>query len=182
MREQQCGSQGVGENRSRDRGGDPFAGAGHLAERGDVVDRVADRAKRFETEQGLAVHLSGLPYIRVRTTATEGMVGVFYDSDSAGLDGTAIAGGIRPRGGNIDVTWNVANVPDGEYFIYAVLEGAGGTASAYSAGAVTVARARRCGCSTGGQDGVPAGAAVLAVFSCAWFKVRSARARRAPGA
>ena len=120
--------------------------------------------------------------IRVRTTATEGMVGVFYDSDSAGLDGTAIAGGIRPRGGNIDVTWNVANVPDGEYFIYAVLEGAGGTASAYSAGAVTVARARRCGCSTGGQDGVPAGAAVLAVFSCAWFKVRSARARRAPGA
>ncbi|MBK8339871.1 MAG: MMPL family transporter [Flavobacteriales bacterium] len=38
------------------------------AARGDVVERVTERAKRFETEQDLAVHLSGLPYIRVRTT------------------------------------------------------------------------------------------------------------------
>jgi len=36
--------------------------------RGDVVDRIEAHARRFEAEQGLPVHLSGLPYIRVRST------------------------------------------------------------------------------------------------------------------
>ena len=36
--------------------------------RGDVVDRIEAHARRFESEQGLPVHLSGLPYIRVRST------------------------------------------------------------------------------------------------------------------
>lgn len=38
------------------------------ARRGDVVDRIEAHARRFEAAQGLPVHLSGLPYIRVRST------------------------------------------------------------------------------------------------------------------
>ena len=38
------------------------------ARRGDVVERIEARARRFESEQGLPVYLSGLPFIRVKST------------------------------------------------------------------------------------------------------------------
>ncbi len=38
------------------------------ARRGDVVERIEARARLFESEQGLPVYLSGLPFIRVKST------------------------------------------------------------------------------------------------------------------
>ncbi|MEW5850834.1 MAG: lamin tail domain-containing protein, partial [Myxococcota bacterium] len=44
--------------------------------------------------------------ITVRSTATDGTISVFYDTDGAGLDGKPIQGGIRARVGVVDVVWS----------------------------------------------------------------------------
>jgi hypothetical protein len=81
---------------------------------------------------------SGSLTITLRTTAQDGLISVFYDPDAEGLDGIAIAGGIRARAGILDVVWNTAAVTAGEYYIYAVLEAPQGSHHGYSAGSVSV--------------------------------------------
>jgi MYXO-CTERM domain-containing protein len=116
--------------------------------------------------------------IKVRTEAADGMVSIFYDTDGSGLNGEPIAGGLRARGGVVEISWNVLSVPAGTYYVYAVLEGTGANASAYSAGAITVQRPRRCGCSTTQPGSSPAGLLVAAAGLWAVRRVKSTR--RAP--
>ena len=125
--------------------------------------------------------LTGTFAIRVRSTTADGTLGVFYDTDSAGLDGTVIAGAIRARVGIQDVQWDTTTVPEGTYWVYAVVDGPQGRASAYSAGSVTVDRPGRCGCRTtlGAVEMEPVLSTGL--LGLAWFVARGRRARAPRG-
>jgi len=114
--------------------------------------------------------------IVLRTTATDGTLSVFYDTDSSGADGTAIQGGIRATPGLHDVVWKAANVPNGEYVVYAVLDAPAGRVVAYARGAVTVSRGSGpCGCSETNGEAPLAGGLML---FCSAILVRAAAHRR----
>lgn len=117
--------------------------------------------------------------ISVRTSTPDGVISVFYDSDSLGSNGTAIGGGVRSKVGLTDITWNVTGVPAGEYFVYAVLEGAGPVpVSAYSRGAVTVGSANRCGCTSTAAGGMPDGLGMAATAALMGMRARLRRRGR----
>ncbi len=70
-------------------------------------------------------------------------VSLYYDTDDGGMDGVLIVSGLTedPDGAADQYVWNTDPVPEGEYYIYAVMEdGVNPTVSDYSAGKVTIRR------------------------------------------
>ncbi|MGH9841857.1 MAG: fibronectin type III domain-containing protein [Blastocatellia bacterium] len=66
-------------------------------------------------------------------------VSLFYDKDNAGADGVKVIDGLKVSDPNKSFNWNLANVPSGEYFVYAVInDGKNASVTAYSASKLTV--------------------------------------------
>ena len=65
----------------------------------------------------------------------------YYDTDSSGLDGTAISGACATaaEGSNVTCSWNTTGVTPGSYFIYGITtDGVNSQVSAYSTGTITI--------------------------------------------
>ncbi|MBI5493392.1 MAG: lamin tail domain-containing protein [Deltaproteobacteria bacterium] len=139
------------------------------------VGGAGDNALSF-LEPGGGTTATELLTIKLSVASPDGLVSVHYDTDSSGLDGTAIAGGLRPRLGTVEVTWDVATVAPGDYWLYAVLEGAGPNRSAY-VGPVTVPK-RGCGCGRSSSAAPPQGALVLGAAAVMWWAFRRTHRRR----
>ncbi|SPD75284.1 exported hypothetical protein [uncultured Desulfobacterium sp.] len=71
-------------------------------------------------------------------------ISLYYDTDNTGQDGTMIVSGLKedPDGaGNDEYAWDVSQMPDGIYYIYAVInDGKGTQVVDYSDGVVNVTR------------------------------------------
>jgi hypothetical protein len=65
-------------------------------------------------------------------------VTLYRDDDAAGFDGTPISGRLSQRAGANAYDWDVTGVPRGRWWVYAVVEGPGGTGRSYSGGPVDV--------------------------------------------
>ncbi len=66
-------------------------------------------------------------------------ISLFYDDDASGEDGTLIISGISEDDPADQFTWDTTVIPDGDYFIYAVIDdGTNPTVVDYSDGPVTV--------------------------------------------
>lgn len=66
-------------------------------------------------------------------------ISLFYDNGNAGADGVKITDGLKVSDTNKSFSWNLANVPSGEYFVYAVInDGKNAPVTAYSANKLTV--------------------------------------------
>lgn len=61
---------------------------------------------------------------------------LFRDDDAAGFDGTAISGPLPQRAGTNVFDWDTSGLIPGSYWVYAVVEGPGGTGRSYSTGPV----------------------------------------------
>lgn len=69
-------------------------------------------------------------------------ISLFYDRDNTGFDGVLIADGISEDEATNIYTWNLANVPTGEYYIYAMIQDSTNAPSfAYSPGTIGVVNA-----------------------------------------
>jgi hypothetical protein len=68
------------------------------------------------------------------------VIGLYRDTDSSGLDGTLIAGGLQedPDGAGDAYLWDLGAVPAGRYWLYGVISVAPFSRSSYSLGALTV--------------------------------------------
>jgi len=68
-------------------------------------------------------------------------IALYYDTDNIGEDGTLIVGNLTedPDGPDDTYTWDISSV-EGTYYIYATITDGESSASAYSAGAVTIDR------------------------------------------
>ncbi|WP_372899409.1 SdrD B-like domain-containing protein, partial [Stieleria sp.] len=70
-------------------------------------------------------------------------VSLFYDSDASGLDGILIDSGITQADGVGMSTWDTTGVPDGEYFVYLMIDdGINAPVIAYSQQSVSVTHRR----------------------------------------
>lgn len=70
-------------------------------------------------------------------------VSLFYDSDASGLDGILIDSGITETDGVGVSTWDTSGVPDGEYFVYLMIDdGINAPVIAYSQQSVSVTHRR----------------------------------------
>ncbi len=68
-------------------------------------------------------------------------VAMFYDTDNAGFDGTAIGGACAaaPEGSGVTCSWNTTGVTPGSYYVYGVTnDGTNPDVKAYSPGQVTI--------------------------------------------
>ncbi len=66
-------------------------------------------------------------------------ISLFYDTDRGGVDGMLIASGISEDDTTDSFTWDTADVPTGEYYVYAVIDdGVNVQVVSYSTGRVTV--------------------------------------------
>ncbi len=111
-----------------------------------VYLKVNDDARVFEIVQpdGLDDVADPSCTITWRSDITNGdaEIHLFYDTDNAGEDGTPInAEAIRGDKETDSYEWSVSGVPDGEYYIYAVIDnGNGEPLVAYSSGPMTVGK------------------------------------------
>ena len=65
----------------------------------------------------------------------------YYDTDSSGLDGTAISGACATaaEGSNVTCSWNTTGVTPGSYYVYGITsDGVNPQVSAYSGGTITI--------------------------------------------
>jgi predicted secreted protein len=69
-------------------------------------------------------------------------ISLFYDSDSQGYDGILIEDGIsEDEHGNSGLhIWNISMVPEGDYFIYGIIDDGISTSRDYSQGKITINR------------------------------------------
>jgi hypothetical protein len=69
-------------------------------------------------------------------------ISLFYDSDSFGYDGISIEDGIsEDEHGNSGLyKWNISLIPEGDYFIYAIIDDGVTTSRDYSQGKITINR------------------------------------------
>ncbi len=66
-------------------------------------------------------------------------IDLFYDADNGGTNGEPIAGGLSENDGADSFLWDTSGVPDGNYYVYAVIDdGVDPAVVSYSAGPVTV--------------------------------------------
>ncbi|HNT37454.1 MAG TPA: hypothetical protein PKH07_20840, partial [bacterium] len=67
-------------------------------------------------------------------------ISLYYDTTNSGLMGTLIASGIQEDldGINDTYTWNTSSIPEGDYYIYAVINDGHNTAHSYSKGVVRI--------------------------------------------
>lgn len=67
-------------------------------------------------------------------------VSLFYDTDNAGEDGTLIVAGLNEAadGAGDTFDWTPTGIPDGSYFVYAVVSDGVTSATSYSPGQVTI--------------------------------------------
>ncbi len=70
----------------------------------------------------------------------EAKVYLFYDTDNVGYDGISLGDALAEKDGPGSYTWNVSNLPAGDYFVYGVIlaEGQVPVYSKYSSGKVHV--------------------------------------------
>ncbi len=66
-------------------------------------------------------------------------ISLYYDTDSAGNDGTLIVSGLEEDDETDEHAWDTAGVPAGEYHVYAIIDdSANDPVTAYSTGTVTI--------------------------------------------
>ncbi|QTA84926.1 FG-GAP repeat protein [Desulfonema magnum] len=67
-------------------------------------------------------------------------VSLFYDTDNSGEDGTLIVSGLSkaPAASCGEYVWNTAEIPEGAYYVYAVINDGVSEATHYSEGMLTV--------------------------------------------
>lgn len=65
-------------------------------------------------------------------------VSLYYDIDNSGYDGTLIASGISSPSGQVSYSWNTAAVPQGKYWIYAVISDGINQNRAYARGPIVI--------------------------------------------
>lgn len=67
-------------------------------------------------------------------------ISLYYDTTNSGLMGTLIVSGLEedPDGIDDSYTWNTSGVPEGDYYIYAVINDGHSTAYSYSKGVVRI--------------------------------------------
>lgn len=77
-----------------------------------------------------------------RDPDSNAQISLYYDTDSAGEDGVLIADSIyEDLDGNDDTfVWDIEGIPDGTYYIYAVIEDETSSSASYSTAAITIDR------------------------------------------
>ena len=72
---------------------------------------------------------------------SDAKISLYYDTDNSGADGTLIVENLREDSATDAYTWNISTIPEGTYYIYAVIDDRiNDPVTAYSAGALTIDR------------------------------------------
>ena len=71
-------------------------------------------------------------------TDSDATISFFYDSDTSGEDGIVIVENISENDEFDQYEWNTADIPEGEYYIYAIIEDGTSTSTIYSNGVVKI--------------------------------------------
>ncbi|MFH1321405.1 MAG: Ser-Thr-rich GPI-anchored membrane family protein, partial [Bacteroidota bacterium] len=88
----------------------------------DGVDDTADNSYTIEFEAS--------------DPDSDAMISLYYDLNSSGLDGTIIVSDLSES--TSSYIWNTLSIPEGDYYIYGIIEDEEHEVSAYSTGLVTI--------------------------------------------